>query len=85
MGTSWNSSTKKQRKSPENGDWKSFVKPVLSVISLGNKENLLKMEIESFRFISILCSCSIAKQRKSPENGDWKFSENLGINSLYGA
>ncbi len=37
----------KQRKSPENGDWKSRNSTSSSVIfTLGNKENLLKMEIE---------------------------------------
>ncbi len=39
----------KQRKSPENGDWKGFVLTV-SLVSLlsWNKENLLKMEIERY-------------------------------------
>ncbi len=41
----------KQRKSPENGDWKLSVRKLVRVgFYAGNKENLLKMEIESFRF-----------------------------------
>ncbi len=37
----------KQRKSPENGDWKTLYSFAMYFTSLGNKENLLKMEIES--------------------------------------
>ncbi len=40
--------------------------------SCGNKENLLKMEIESLSSTLHGCDCSSGKQRKSPENGDWK-------------
>ncbi len=88
----------KQRKSPENGDWKHTstygvyhgnseeTKKIswkwrLKVKSLGscaasaisrNKENLLKMEIESGLSSQSRKAFRIEKQRKSPENGDWK-------------
>ena len=39
--------TPKQRKSPENGDWKIFSTNLDASKTNGNKENLLKMEIES--------------------------------------
>ncbi len=40
----------KQRKSPENGDWKNAFALSLSILSCTwNKENLLKMEIERHR------------------------------------
>ncbi len=38
----------KQRKSPENGDWKGFLLPIQCLLKYRNKENLLKMEIERF-------------------------------------
>ena len=66
---------RKQRKSPENGDWKSLQsKREKNSWRRWNKESLLKMEIES-----LLNSASYdhygvyVKQRKSPENGDWKY------------
>ena len=40
-------SSGKQRKSPENGDWKLWRFLLGNFIITGNKENLLKMEIES--------------------------------------
>ncbi len=39
---------------------------------LRNKENLLKMEIESRASILSRPTTTSGKQRKSPENGDWK-------------
>ncbi len=87
----------KQRKSPENGDWKSgqvgcFVDGLVTetkkvswkwrlkacfdivrqYVSLGNKESLLKMEIESEFHQKDNRHHVSGKQRKSPENGDWK-------------
>ncbi len=64
---------RKQRKSPENGDWKLiFMFGFLLLINCGNKENLLKMEIESRVWSGCFCYVRNQKQRKSPENGDWK-------------
>ena len=42
----------KQRKSPENGDWKLIRRPLWErvLVLLRNKESLLKMEIESYFF-----------------------------------
>ncbi len=50
----------KQRKSPENGDWKNpFLNPFCLLPEIWNKENLLKMEIESYmNFYLILISSS---------------------------
>ena len=61
----------KQRKSPENGDWKFSTSSFSSSSSSRNKENLLKMEIERPSHPSQPSQPS-KKQRKSPENGDWK-------------
>ena len=63
----------KQRKSPENGDWKGFSTVSLKTCLSGNKESLLKMEIESCIDVQdFYFQYRISKQRKSPENGDWK-------------
>ncbi len=43
-----------------------------SFSQLRNKENLLKMEIESWGLLAAISALWYQKQRKSPENGDWK-------------
>ncbi len=63
---------RKQRKSPENGDWKSIIGIFMNLSSSWNKENLLKMEIERQVCWNFLHVNDFKKQRKSPENGDWK-------------
>ncbi len=66
------SKSSKQRKSPENGDWKEFSALLLKPLFSWNKENLLKMEIERQNFLFVSFTWIVSKQRKSPENGDWK-------------
>ncbi len=75
--------TGKQRKSPENGDWKiSTNSTASSTILTRNKENLLKMEIESTEQVQRVKAIE-GKQRKSPENGDWKTLSRASLSARF--
>ena len=82
LSTFWslyNSTLVKQRKSPENGDWKIFfIFAYNSKKKSRNKESLLKMEIESGPGPPFGGPPNRSKQRKSPENGDWKGTTKSG-------
>ncbi len=67
----------KQRKSPENGDWKVIAETViLSAIPLKQRKSPENGDWKMF-FIEAQSVRIIWKQRKSPENGDWKITSGV--------
>ncbi len=64
----------KQRKSPENGDWKLGLSPQHPVGTLQETKKVSwKWRLKGYTITVLNCPLR-PKQRKSPENGDWKFS-----------
>ena len=63
----------KQRKSPENGDWKVFIVVDEAVMAdTETKKVSWKWRLKGYSVLVCAYSTELPKQRKSPENGDWK-------------
>ncbi len=75
--------TGKQRKSPENGDWKiNLFICITSIIAEETKKISWKWRLKvTFSFVFHALSSNL-KQRKSPENGDWKSNPTLSAGTF---
>ena len=69
----------KQRKSPENGDWKRSNKHLaISQHAPETKKVSWKWRLK-VDYTNSFSNATVMKQRKSPENGDWKWILFSGI------
>ena len=63
---------RKQRKSPENGDWKLIITHSHSATSATKQKKSPENGDWKKSLLLLLLALTTLKQRKSPENGDWK-------------